>query len=437
MADFAINVSKSESKYFVSKVAMRKSISTMCLGVCLGLVGGQIANANSLRLVAPEKLRFVGLDTKLGDTPREQEQKIIRSWQTNPSCPAIKPKNNTTAANSWNKSQRQSLIQAIDHSLYYLSTPKANRKYRQYKSSKFNLKQIKRSLVRFKELLATKESPVALEKAVKQEFDFYQSVGKDENGRVKFTGYFEPTYTASRVRTAKYRYPLYRQPASFKRWKRPHPTRAQLEGRDGLGSSNSLLKGSELVWLSDRLEAFLVQVQGSARLQMTDGSTMSVGYDGTTSYPYVSVGGELVKDKVFGKDELTLPRLLDYFAANPQKLDKYIPRNNRFIFFRPTDGKPPTGSLSVPVTGDRSIATDKSKFPPGALALIVAPIPEVESLGEVKTRVASRYVLDQDTGSAIKGAGRVDIYLGSGEVAGERAGLLNGSGSLFYLLLKE
>lgn len=418
---------------------MRKSISTVCLSLCLSLVAveGKIASANTLRPIAPERLRFVGLDKKLGDTPRALERKIIRSWQTNPSCPAIKPEKKNANVSSWNESQRDSLAQAIDHSLYFLSTPKASRNYRRYKSSKFNLESTRRSLLRFKELLLTTESPVALEKAVKQEFDFYQSVGKDKKGKVEFTGYFEPTYTASRVRTAKYRYPLYRQPASFKRWKRPHPTRAQLEGRDGLGSSKSILQGNELVWLSDRLEAFLVQVQGSARLQMTDGSTMSVGYNGTTNYPYVSVGGELVKDKVFGKDELTLPRLLDYFAANPKQLDKYIPRNNRFIFFRPTNGKPPTGSLSVPVTGDRSIATDKSKFPPGALALIVAPIPEVESSGEVKTRVASRYVLDQDTGSAIKGAGRVDIYLGSGEVAGERAGLLNGSGSLFYLILKE
>ena len=210
-----------------------------------------------------------------------------------------------------------------------------------------------------------------------------------------------------------------------------------MEGKDGLASNQSILKGHELVWLSDRLEAFLVQVQGSARLKMTDGSTMTVGYNGTTNYPYVSIGGELVKDGVFPKDELTLPKLLDYFAANPRKLDKYIPRNNRFIFFRETAGQPPTGSLGVPVTGDRSIATDKSLMPPGALALIVAPIPDVEPTGEIDTRVVSRYVLDQDTGSAIKGAGRVDVFLGSGEVAGERAGRLNGTGQLFYLLLKE
>jgi membrane-bound lytic murein transglycosylase A len=219
-------------------------------------------------------------------------------------------------------------------------------------------------------------------------------------------------------------------------WSQPHPTRAQLEGKDGLSSNKSILSGYELVWLRDRLEAFLVQVQGSAKLTMTDGSTMSVGYDGTTNYPYVSIGGELIEDGVFVQEELSLPKLIAYFAADPAQLDQYIPRNKRFIFFRETNGSPPKGSLGVPVTGDRSIATDKSLMPPGALALIVAPIPDVEATGEITTQVISRYVLDQDTGSAIKGAGRVDIFLGSGEVAGERAGRLNGSGSLYYLLLK-
>ena len=415
---------------------MRKFIFTFGLGLSMVALTswGQIAEAFPLRQISIEKLKFVGLDDKLGNYELDSSKKIIYRWQTNPSCPAAKP---SATLSSWNDSQRQALLKAVNYSLDYLNTPKAAKDYRRQANVEFNLLRVKRSLLRFKELLLTTDSPVALEAAVKAEFVFYQSVGKDQQGKVEFTGYFEPTYTSSRVPTAEYSYPLYRKPASFNRWSNPHPTRAQLEGKDGLGSNQSVLKGQELVWLSDRLEAFLVQVQGSARLQMTDGTTMTVGYDGTTNYPYVSVGGELVKDGVFKQDELTLPKLLDYFAVNPQQLNQYVPRNNRFIFFRETQGKPPTGSLSVPVTGDRSIATDKSLMPPGALALIVAPIPDVQPTGKIDTRVVSRYVLDQDTGSAIKGAGRVDIFLGSGEVAGERAGLINGRGNLFYLLLKE
>lgn len=411
----------------ILQVIMKRSIIT--LGLSLSIVAiaslGQAANA-PLQEISPERLKYVGLDSKLGSDKVNLEPCAL---ELTSDC------SDPFNASGWDESQRQALIQAVDRSLYYLSTPKAEQSYRQ-QSQEFGLERVRRSLIRFKELLLTIDSPTALEQAVKDEFVFYQSVGNDGRGKVEFTGYFEPTYTASRVRTDKYRYPLYRKPPGFNRWSSPHPTRARLEGKDGL-AKKSLLKGHELVWLSDRLEAFLVQVQGSAKLKMTDGTTMSVGYGGTTDYPYVSIGGELVKDGVFAKDELSLPKLLDYFAANPKQLDKYLPRNNRFVFFRETNGKPPTGSLGVPVTGDRSIATDKSLMPPGALALIVAPIPDLEPTGEIDTRVVSRYVLDQDTGSAIKGAGRVDIFLGSGQLAGERAGRLNGSGHLFYLFLKE
>lgn len=412
---------------------MRKSFTTFCLGLGIVVVSfrGQIARAIPLQPVPSETLRSIGLDRQLQSNWAKQNPNTVYIWQTNPGYPL----GDNTAPNSlWNESSRKSLLQAIDHSLYYLSTPKAAKTYQKYARTQFNLDRVRRSLIRYRELLLTSNSPVALAQAVKQEFIFFQSVGKDNRGRVEFTGYFEPTYKASRVRTAEYRYPLYRKPRNLPK---RHPTRIQLEGKNGLVGQQSILAGHELVWLSDRLEAFLVQVQGSAKLQLTDGTTMSVGYGGTTNYPYTSIGGELVKDGIFTLEELSLPKILDYFAAHPAKLDRYIPRNNRFIFFRQTDGKPPTGSLGVPVTGDRSIATDKSLMPPGALALIVAPIPEVNAQGAIETQMVNRYVLDQDTGSAIKGAGRVDIFLGGGKVAGERAGRLNGSGNLYYLLLRN
>ena len=339
--------------------------------------------------------------------------------------------------NAQKPGDKQALIKSIDNSLYYLSTPSAAKAYRNYPIPGFTLDRVRHSLFRFRQLLLSANSPEELQQAIAQEFVLYSSVGNDDRGTVSFTGYFEPVYRASRVPTAEYRYPLYRQPANFDRWSKPHPTRAQLEGKDGLLDNKSILAGNELVWMSDRLEAFLVQVQGSARLQLTDGTIMSVGYGGTTNYPYTSLGKELVKEGIFTLEELTLPKLLDYFQANPEALDEYIPRNNRFVFFRNTNGRAPTGNLGVEVTGDRSIATDNSLMPPGALALIFAPIPVVTETGEINIDLVDRFVLDQDTGSAIKGAGRVDVFLGSGEKAGKRAGLLHGNGRLYYLLLKE
>ena len=331
----------------------------------------------------------------------------------------------------WQK-DRWALIQAIDHSLRYLSSPSAVQAYRRYSVPGFSRDLVKRSLLRFKTLLKQARNPQELQAAVKREFVFYQAVGNDNRGTVHFTGYFEPTYTASRHRTNEYRYPLYRKPANFAAWSRPHPTRAALEGSDGLGTK-SLIKGRELIWFRDRLEAYLVQIQGAAKIRLTNGKSISVAFDGSTDYPYTSIGKELVKDGIFQPGELTLPILIDYLKKHPEALDRYLPRNNRFIFFRETSAAAKAkGSLGLPVTPERSIATDKSLMPPGALALLLAPIPNTN----LQKESVSRYVLDQDTGSAIKGAGRVDIFMGTGNLAGDRAGLMSDDGQLYYLLLK-
>jgi membrane-bound lytic murein transglycosylase A len=164
---------------------------------------------------------------------------------------------------------------------------------------------------------------------------------------------------------------------------------------------------------------------------------MTIGVAGKTNYPYVSIGRELVNDGKFPLEALTLPIVINYFRTNPAERDRYLPRNQRFVFFQETYGAPATGSLGVPVTPERSIATDKSLMPPGALALIAAPIPYPNEAGELKSRMVNRYVLDQDTGGAILGAGRVDIFMGTGARAGDRAGLISGTGELYYLLLKN
>lgn len=325
---------------------------------------------------------------------------------------------------------RQALLTAINHSLSYLQTEAAIKAYQTYALPDFSRERVQQSLERFRQLLLTSPTPAAFQAALLREFDFYQSVGLDGAGRVHFTGYFEPVYAASRRPTAEYRYPLYALPPDLSSWPTPQPTRLQLEGADGRQGGAGRLNGLEIAWLRDRLEAYLVQVQGSARLRLTDGRLLSVGYAGRTDYPYVSLGRELVEAGKIPEAELTLAAVLQYFQAHPAELNQYLPRNNRFVFFKETHGAPAIGSLSQPVTAGRSIATDKSLMPPGALALIQADLPNAPS------QPTSRFVLDQDTGGAIRGAGRVDLFTGTGAAAGDQAGLINTDGQLYYLLLK-
>ncbi|MGD1951760.1 MAG: 3D domain-containing protein [Leptolyngbyaceae cyanobacterium] len=107
------------------------------------------------------------------------------------------------------------------------------------------------------------------------------------------------------------------------------------------------------------------------------------------------------------------------------------------MFFKATGGSPPIGNLNVPVTAGRSIATDKTLMPPGALALISLELPTPATKDSWETVPINRYVLDQDTGGAILGPGRVDIFVGTGTAAGQQAGLINTAGDLYYLLLRE
>jgi membrane-bound lytic murein transglycosylase A len=145
---------------------------------------------------------------------------------------------------------RSALLKSIDRSLNYLRTDVADRAYANYPIAGVTRGRVLRSLRRFRVLVQTSKTSEQLQQRVIQEFDFYESSGKDGNGTVDFTGYFEPVYAASRMPNAMFRYPLYRQPSGFANWPKPHPTRAELEGNDGLSAQQGKLKGTELVWIS-------------------------------------------------------------------------------------------------------------------------------------------------------------------------------------------
>ncbi|TAF50996.1 MAG: murein transglycosylase, partial [Oscillatoriales cyanobacterium] len=129
---------------------------------------------------------------------------------------------------------RQLLLKSIDYSLGYLGTSAAASAYQRYRVAGVTRDRVRRSLDRFRQLVVSSTTPAQLQESVKREFVFYKSIGKDNKGTVAFTGYFEPTYQASRTPNSEYRYPLYKAPPNLGSWPKPHPTRLELEGADAL-----------------------------------------------------------------------------------------------------------------------------------------------------------------------------------------------------------
>jgi len=299
------------------------------------------------------------------------------------------------------------------------------------------------SLVAFRQVITTAASPEEFRKLVLERFDFYESVGCDGLGTVLFTGYYTPIFDASLTPDETYKWPLYKRPPDLATDK----DGAVLGRRTPEGSlvpeyysrreiDGGALKGRELVYLRDRFEAYICGVQGSAQLRLPDGTNLRVGYAGTNGRPYTSVGQLLIADGLMPRDRLTLSSLIVFFHAHPEIMDSYLPRNEHYVFFQVTD-LPPTGSLNVPVTAYRSIATDKKIFPRGCLTLANTELPHKVVGGELIARPFTQFMLDQDTGSAIRAPGRADIYLGVGEAAGNVAGWMYREGKLYYLFLKR
>jgi len=298
-----------------------------------------------------------------------------------------------------------------------------------------------RSLERFREILTTSDSASEFSARLDLDFEVYKSAGWDgKGGGVLFTGYCTPILPGDTSPSATYRYPLYALPPDLVKGEHgeilgrrtasgglePYPTRRAIE-------AGALLEdqGLELVWLRDPLDAFIAHVNGSAFVELPDGSQLKFGYAGKNGRPYTSLGAELIAAGELEASELSLAGLREWAAENPGRLQPFLDENESYVFFTPIDGTP-RGSLNVPVEPGRTIATDKTLFPRGALVYVDTTLP-----GPAGPRLFERFVLDQDTGGAIRTAGRADLYLGIGPEAERRAGATKAEGQMYYLFVRE
>ena len=237
-----------------------------------------------------------------------------------------------------------------------------------------------------------------------------------------FTGYYEPELLGSRTRSARFGIPLYRLPDDVPQ-DGPWLTREELLTTGALEN-----QGLELAWVEDPVEKFFLQIQGSGRIQLEDGGSIRVGYGGKNGHPYRSIGAELVRRGVFEDHEVSAQVIRNWVRDHPEDGEALLYHNPSYVFFRevtqvPAD-KGPLGAMNRSITAGRSIAVDPEFVPLGA------PV-WVEKNGAAPIQ---RLMIAQDTGAAIKGAQRADIFYGTGAEAGREAGRVRDSGRMIVLL---
>jgi len=198
------------------------------------------------------------------------------------------------------------------------------------------------------------------------------------------------------------------------------------------------LKGMnlEIAWLKDPLDVAFLHIQGSGRLKLPDGKVLLVHYQTSNGRPYRSIGRYMIEKEFLSREEMSMQAIRKYLTENPGVLEEVLNYNPSYIFFRQVENGP-IGSIDVLLTPGRSIALDSRIFPKGALGFISSQKPLVNEKGELTGWTKfSRFVLNQDTGGAIKGAGRADIFWGSGPYAELAAGHLKHDGELYILIKK-
>jgi membrane-bound lytic murein transglycosylase A len=268
-----------------------------------------------------------------------------------------------------------------------------------------------------------------------------------ESGRI--TGYYEPVLNGARTRGGAYQTPLYAVPDDLLtielgdlypalkgervrgklQGKRvvPYPERAQL-------ADGKALAGKELVWVDSAIDAFFLQIQGSGRIQLTDGTTVRMAYADVNGQPYKAVGRALVEKGDLTLEQSNSTNIRQWLADHPDRQAEVLNFNPSVVFFReekitdPSLG--PRGAQGVPLTAGRSVAIDPRIVPLGAPLFLVTTDP-------VNGQPLRHLVVGQDTGGAIRGAIRADLFFGSGTEAGERAGRMRADGQMWLLWPKD
>jgi len=346
----------------------------------------------------------------------------------------------------------RSLEKAIENNLTYLSRLDPNHLFH-YGDITVPCSRVLEAQKALLSVVAARPSPKALARSVEDGFELYRATGRKGNRHVLYTGYFEPVYEGSLSPDDQYRHPLYRTPRDLIRIDlssfgpefegkritarivdgevRPYYTRREIEQEGVLRD-----RGLELLWMKDPVDVAFLHIQGSGRIILPNGDFLSVGYGGANGRPYRSIGRYLIDLGRLTREEMSMQAIRRFLDENPEMRDDTLNHNPSYVFFtRKENG--PFGNINVPLTPERSIALDDKLFPKGALCYITAKKPVVQDNGILEWEGMTRLMVNQDTGGAIRGAGRADIFWGSGPYAELAAGHMKHEGDLYVLLPKQ
>ena len=339
------------------------------------------------------------------------------------------------------------LLTASVRHLHYLNTLPENEPCT-LGSDTYPLSWMRESMESFIDILKQDPDADELARIIQENFTVYQAGGREDfpKGEMLITGYYEPFLKGSLTRKAPYLYPLYSPPGSLEQIKDPISGSLTFKRRD---ERNQLVpywtrkeieekkkaSGSELVYLSNPVDAFILHVQGSGKIQLEDGSVRSIHYAASNGLEYFSIGKLLVDSGKMSLEEVSIPTIRQYLQEHPDEQDAILNHNIKFIFFNWAQDGDPVGSIGEPLVAGRSIAVDPDVLPHPPLAFLISRKPVLAPNGTITKWISmQRFVFPQDTGSAIKGPGRADLYWGSGNYAKNAAGNMKERGSLYFLV---
>jgi len=345
-----------------------------------------------------------------------------------------------------------SLGRAINESLVYLGKLDPEKEWA-FGEEAYTATHVMESLRRFAAYIATEPDTESLQKWLETHYVLYRAGGRFTDGRVLFTGYYEPFLKGRLKKDTIFRYPVYALPKDLvrvdlglfdKKWAGqnitgrmvnnqflPYPDRRTIDQENALQGATDVL-----AWVDDPVDLFFLHIQGSGRIYLADGRSINVHYHGANGHPYRSIGRYLIDQGKIAREKMSMQAIRNYLAAHPDEVETILHINPSYVFFK-LEENGPLGNLGRPLTPGRSIALDRRIFPPAVLGFAVTEQPLLDAVGKIVRWVPmKRFVMNQDTGGAMRGPGRADLFWGHGPYAEQAAGHFKQMGDLYFLVLK-